>query len=382
MNTDSVPDDPEEARPSEATPNAPLDRKKLGNFIVQFDTGKTFGELALINKDCIRNASVVADESTDLIVINRDLFNRSLRAPQEYDLQVRENFVKQNELFRSWAPRYRRQAVMSLRREQLQFGMVVVKQGDPVNGLHILCSGQAKVSVDTIQHTHQYANFRFNDGEHRPSSRLFNHGNLTSRQSYAQAESRLQKRNVELCIVGENEVIGDLEQCLGLPTYLHTVVCIQPCEVMILDEENFQRLIAKRSQQTVRLLQVGCETKLRARQDSQIPLLKTLLRHMECQKTVSKLKQAGADFRDPLEVVHQSVNYSVKELNNVMNFLPPRGALVDMYGPGTIFYRNRALRKMKLSEQQREQARMKVNTETTNVRPNVRSQIQSLQKAK
>ena len=40
--------------------------------------GQTFGEIALINPDCIRTASVVADEETDLVVIDRDLYNRSV----------------------------------------------------------------------------------------------------------------------------------------------------------------------------------------------------------------------------------------------------------------------------------------------------------------
>jgi CRP-like cAMP-binding protein len=41
--------------------------------------GKSFGEIALISQDSIRNASVVADETSDLLVIHRDLYNRSLK---------------------------------------------------------------------------------------------------------------------------------------------------------------------------------------------------------------------------------------------------------------------------------------------------------------
>jgi len=41
--------------------------------------GRSFGELALINTDCVRNASIIADEPTDLIIVNRDLYNRSLK---------------------------------------------------------------------------------------------------------------------------------------------------------------------------------------------------------------------------------------------------------------------------------------------------------------
>ena len=41
--------------------------------------GKSFGELALINADCVRNASIIADEVTDLLIVNRELYSRSLK---------------------------------------------------------------------------------------------------------------------------------------------------------------------------------------------------------------------------------------------------------------------------------------------------------------
>ena len=43
------------------------------------DSGKSFGEIALISEDSVRNATVIADEETDLLVIHRDLFNRSMK---------------------------------------------------------------------------------------------------------------------------------------------------------------------------------------------------------------------------------------------------------------------------------------------------------------
>ena len=38
--------------------------------------GKTVGEIALLKDDCIRTASVVCDCETDLIMIERNLYNR------------------------------------------------------------------------------------------------------------------------------------------------------------------------------------------------------------------------------------------------------------------------------------------------------------------
>jgi CRP-like cAMP-binding protein len=43
------------------------------------EEGKSFGELALMSEDSVRNATVIADEETDLLVISRELFNRSMK---------------------------------------------------------------------------------------------------------------------------------------------------------------------------------------------------------------------------------------------------------------------------------------------------------------
>ena len=48
-------------------------------FSLCTDAGKSFGEIALISEDSVRNATVIADEETDLMVIHRDLFNRSMK---------------------------------------------------------------------------------------------------------------------------------------------------------------------------------------------------------------------------------------------------------------------------------------------------------------
>ena len=64
------------------------------------DEGVGFGELALISKNCIRNASIVTDDVTDLVVVYRDLYNRSLRAAHAADVEHRNNFVKEHPFFK------------------------------------------------------------------------------------------------------------------------------------------------------------------------------------------------------------------------------------------------------------------------------------------
>lgn len=106
--------------------------------------------------DCIRNASIVADEKTDLLVIERDLFNRSLKVAQEAELKHRIDFVNRCSLFENWPSKYKKQVSMSLRRETLPFDTPIVKQGAAVDGLCFIVKGQARVVVDPALHHFQY----------------------------------------------------------------------------------------------------------------------------------------------------------------------------------------------------------------------------------
>ena len=41
--------------------------------------GDSFGEVALIKRDAYRNATIIADEKCDLMLIGEDLYDRSLK---------------------------------------------------------------------------------------------------------------------------------------------------------------------------------------------------------------------------------------------------------------------------------------------------------------
>ena len=69
-------------------------------YLVMIGPGKSFGELALVQTNLVRNASVIADQQTDLIVVNRDLYNRSLKAAQQQELAAKAHFVNNFQLFR------------------------------------------------------------------------------------------------------------------------------------------------------------------------------------------------------------------------------------------------------------------------------------------
>ena len=47
------------------------------NFVTS-GAGQSFGEIALISADSTRNASIIADDDTDLFAIERELFKNTL----------------------------------------------------------------------------------------------------------------------------------------------------------------------------------------------------------------------------------------------------------------------------------------------------------------
>ena len=63
------------------------------------DEGQTFGELALIHSDCVRTASIVADERTDLVVISRDLYNRSVSKVIAREYAEKMKFIENAPVF-------------------------------------------------------------------------------------------------------------------------------------------------------------------------------------------------------------------------------------------------------------------------------------------
>lgn len=96
-----------------------------------------FGDVALI-RDCTRTASVVADEPCDLLVVDRALYNRTVREVLNLEWQEKTQFVQNNPLFSEWSSRHRKQLVISLRKESYQFGSVVAKQGQPVQNIYFV----------------------------------------------------------------------------------------------------------------------------------------------------------------------------------------------------------------------------------------------------
>ncbi|KAL8608902.1 hypothetical protein ACOMHN_063031 [Nucella lapillus] len=115
-----------------------FDRANYGRFIIKYESGKLFGEAALIGEDKTRNATIVADDDCDLMVIHNKLFDRCLKDHQRKEFQMLQNFVENHHLFSHMSPKFKRLLELSLRRQDFAFDTTLVRQGDRVRALYFI----------------------------------------------------------------------------------------------------------------------------------------------------------------------------------------------------------------------------------------------------
>ena len=131
--------------------------------------------------------------------------------------------------------------------------------------------------------------------------------------------------------------VGDTEFMLDLKTYMQSVVSTQVCHLYALDMKNYERLVVRRNPKTIDMIREHAEVKLMSRvlrlqQDNKVPLLRTLLHKFH---SFNKPPPKRKDKR------------SSAFMSSSHDFLPHRGPLIDIYGPGTVFYRNRQRERIK-----------------------------------
>ena len=89
-----------------------------------------------MSEDCIRTATIIAEEQTDLLVVDRSLYNRCVNTVLEAEFQEKRDFIKHNPLFKTWMPKYKKQLAMAMYKETLQYDSVLVRQGETVTNIY------------------------------------------------------------------------------------------------------------------------------------------------------------------------------------------------------------------------------------------------------
>lgn len=185
-----------------------------------------------------------------------------------------------------------------------------MKQGSPCNAVYFIAKGAAKVLSDPRKCKEQFEAFA---PKKRKKKKERNHGEIEEEEGeegktelnaledlvrpltviekrrrrleygFTALEDRLRRREIQASFIGPNDIIGDVELVLDIPEYCASVECVEALEVYELDKASFQRLVARRSPETLALLYRVVLTKLRLRVEkfNEIPLFKYLLDRAE-----------------------------------------------------------------------------------------------------
>ncbi|XP_052806852.1 uncharacterized protein LOC128236072 [Mya arenaria] len=328
-----------------------LDRSKLGNFVTSLGTGFPFGEVALVSDDAIRTATIVAEEDTDLLVVDRALYNRAVRDVLAAEFEEKQAFIKTNDLFSSWTPKYKKQLTMAMYKEIYCYDSVLVKQGDQVNNIYFIISGQVEIRADTSQHPTQYPKlYKLLEDEREKLIKQKRHKKQHETENVQNIPPSLKKkestiRKHKMCFLGMNESLGEVEVLMDMDTYMTTAVCTEKTEVIVLEMKHYERLFVKKHQRTIDAMRRRLEVKLNTKTSvlkeyDAIPLLKLL------QLKLSLLHNPPQTPEDKKKRNETSVQVAEKL------FFNHQGPLLDMDGPGSVFYMIRAREKSRLRLQQ------------------------------
>ena len=162
---------------------------------------------------------------------------------------------------------------------------------------------------------------------------------------------------------------GDIELLMDLPTYLQTSVSTQRCEFLLLDTKCFERLFVKRHPRTVDLMKESLPVRLGCRfSPALFKSFPAVVRIMQLadRYNCQKHQQDAVRKHQQQQLQQQRQQQQLAASNNSINdsrsdpakphrpisefyhsFVPQQGALVDIFGPGTVFHliRQREVRK-------------------------------------
>ncbi|CAF0903653.1 unnamed protein product [Didymodactylos carnosus] len=241
---------------------------------IDLSAGLDFGERALITHEP-RSATVITATYTDLLVVNRDVFNRTLKWAHEKELQEKTEFINKCPMFSTWNPRMKRLVSLNLERGRFSFDALLFKQGERANAVYFIWSGEVKLIIDPLLHWLQYPNIlsssklaksdpfksagfelflpMLNNLPNSNSSPYYSQKieQQAKQQSYAikrrhmtfaQAEQELKKRMLQISLLTAGDIIALEEYVCDLQTHMQTARCTSSCDIFYILKHNLIRL--------------------------------------------------------------------------------------------------------------------------------------------
>lgn len=144
-----------------------------------------------------------------------------------------------------------------------------------------------------------------------------------------------------------------MEVLLDMDTFMQTAICNQNTKVLVLEMKHWDRLLARRNPRTVDQIKHAMELKAHSRMNQALENVVPLFKYV-----IKRGKELGDD----------RLSHAQRELRQARmeSFtLPPRGAVIDLFGPGTVFYH---IRKREKAREKRNNAMQRVKDTSSNTR--------------
>ena len=221
--------------------------------------GRCFGELSVVSKNSTRNATIVADDPIILVCVTKELYSSFVCDSFAAEIVQRSSFIAMHPLFRGWPTAYRNLLSENLQYRKLKFGEHMVRQGDQLNAVCFIVDGHVKLTVNPIEHNESFSSLLANskkritleegeeeeedDGFIDPFKRISVIQRRILKKTESFYASELRFRSIDVCTLGSQAVVGDIESILDLNKHISTAVCIEETSYYEMDLSSFVRFI-------------------------------------------------------------------------------------------------------------------------------------------
>jgi len=188
--------------------------------IVRLCQGSSFGELALQNESSgLRKTKVIWKTDCQFAVVNKDNYQKVLQKVQQQNKDKMTNYLKQIPFISHWSRSLLSKLYYAIEKTSCIRGQKVVKEGDPIEYIYIVWSGEYEV-IKYLGKGEEDTNI-INEEEQliRP---LLNHEDAKSCQAIQRTKewhdpSRF-KRKIRLSVLGEWKLLCDSDARFGKPS--------------------------------------------------------------------------------------------------------------------------------------------------------------------
>lgn len=314
------------------------ERSKFGAEVSALKSGDKFGDLCFYKSNGERNATVIADENLDLLIMEKQVYQVNL-VEKFTDMKDQLRFMETSSLFNDYPYDYRITLLEKMRARRLRYGSGIVRQGDPAKSIFIICRGEALLKVNPSKLSRQY-HLQQSDGtftSQRPLT-VIQRRRIIKKHGYAAGEQLLKQRNVTVATVGPNQIIGDVEFMLNLVTHHVTAVCNSSMLIMEMEATELHRLTLKRDAGILNYINASVLSKLsgRANRCTSVPqygqLHDAALKLLKLKKTTAQTKTRTEGSRTSTLVRMANVVKLRTKLGGLVKSLPAKPAAEEKSG--------------------------------------------------